>query len=125
MKSSVMGEGPVALAPQRRQSNRRRAPVRSPAPQVCDICGGARAHRRGSCWTCYRKFLQAGLPLPLRIADRESDPLLAWAHALTKPQLRRVMAALRRALAPRSPAAPPSPSPAGEELDLFSLHKSR
>lgn len=95
--------------------------MRPPAPDVCDICGAARARRRGACWTCYRKFLEAGLPLPLRLADREGDPLLAWAHALSKAQLRRVLATLRRALAPR----PSPPSPAGEELDLFSLHKSR
>lgn len=122
MKAShPVGEGRLAPAPRRPQTSRRRAPVRPPGPEVCDICGAARAHRRGTCWTCYRKFLQADLPLPLRLADREGDPLLAWAHALTKPQLRRVMAALRAALAPRSPAAPSSNH---DEPDLFSLTKS-
>ena len=107
------------VAPRAPQAPRRRAPIRPPPPELCDICGEAKAHRRGTCWSCYRKFQQANLPLPLRLADRQGDPLVAWAHSLTKPQLRRVMAALRTALTPRSPTA--STADAADELNLFSI----
>ncbi len=37
----------IAAAPQRKQTPRRRAPIRPPPPPICDICGAAKAHRRG------------------------------------------------------------------------------
>lgn len=60
------------------------------------MCEQVKMQRRGLCWTCYRKLLQAGLPLPLRVADRESDPIEAWATVLSLPAVRRLLAALKK-----------------------------
>lgn len=81
--------------------SKRRPPVRAPGPMVCDLCASssAKVERRGLCWACYRKLRDAGLPLPLRLCDRPSDPLAAWAHMLSLPQARRVMAALAARIA--------------------------
>jgi hypothetical protein len=81
--------------------SKRRPPVRGPAPKTCDLCASetAKVERRGLCWACYRKLRDAGLPLPLRLCDRPSDPLAAWAHMLALPQARRVLAALAARIA--------------------------
>jgi hypothetical protein len=83
----------------------------------------ASAHRRGLCWTCYRKLREANLPLPLRMSDRESDPVAAWVTALPPPAVDRLLTALGqrraalRAIAmanrpPRKPRGENSPAPA-------------
>lgn len=79
--------------------SKRRAPVRPPAPEWCEFCLDVRARRRGICWNCYRKFCEAGLPLPLRLADRKGDPIEAWAHMLTRAQAQKILGVLKRRVA--------------------------
>lgn len=75
--------------------------MRPPAPEVCELCNGACAHRRGICWSCYKKFREANLPLPLRLADRKGDPIEAWAHMLTPRQARWLISVLTRRVSKR------------------------
>lgn len=81
--------------------SRRRPPVRAPGPTTCVLCEAARPHRRGLCWTCYRKLREANLPLPLRRCDEPGDPLRAWLGVLRPGQVARLWRALREALKPR------------------------
>lgn len=80
---------------------RRRPPLRAPGPTTCVLCEDARPHRRGLCWSCYRKLREANLPLPLRRCDEPGDPLLAWLGMLKPRQLVKLRGALRATLKPK------------------------
>lgn len=82
---------------------RRRPPLRAPGPTTCVLCEDARPHRRGLCWSCYRKLREANLPLPLRRCDDPGDPLQAWLGMLRPRQLVKLWQALRLAIKPRRP----------------------
>lgn len=62
------------------------------------LCGHApgTSPRRGLCQRCYRKLLEAGLPLPPRLAPGPAplDGLASWARSLPDDVRRRMLAAL-------------------------------
>jgi hypothetical protein len=59
----------------------------------CVICEDDPQHRRGCCRRCYRKFSDAGLPLPERTPPgrRPGDAAQQWAAALTDGQKLRLL----------------------------------
>lgn len=70
------------------------------APTLCGHTPGA-SPRRGLCQRCYRKLLEAGLPMPPRLRpgpdpDRV-DVVAAWVRTLSEDVRRRLSAALMEA----------------------------
>lgn len=97
----------------------RRPPVRAPGPPQCVLCEAARPHRRGLCWTCYRKLREAKLPLPLRVCDLPGDPLRAWVSALTRRQAAKLWVVLRERLKPAERVVRPDGDP--DQLQLWEV----
>ena len=60
---------------------------------LCVICTADPQHRRGACRRCYRKFSDAGLPLPERTPPgrRPGDAAQQWVAALTDWQKLRLL----------------------------------
>lgn len=65
------------------------------APTLCGHTPGA-SPRRGLCQRCYRKLLEAGLPMPprLRSGPDPADVIAAWVSTLSDDVRRRLSAAL-------------------------------
>lgn len=59
----------------------------------CVICAADPQHRRGACRRCYRKFSDAGLPLPEKTPPgrRPGDAAQQWAAGLTDEQKLRLL----------------------------------